>query len=108
MDPFEIRWEVREDGTRIKSGLLDPQDVPAGETREIRIDYVPLKMTADKEYYLRVNFNTREASDWAEAGHEVTFSEFKLGDEYKAELAVAPSVAPKVQDKGGNTISLND
>ncbi|MBW7457599.1 DUF4981 domain-containing protein, partial [Paenibacillus sepulcri] len=73
---YTLQWVVTVDGHTENQGTGHAAIAP-GETQEITI---PLEGIAFKngEAVLTVSFLTRQAAEWAEAGHEVAFQQFVL------------------------------
>ena len=100
MEDFILVWEIRENGAVTQSGTIDSLSALPGAREPFEIPFTTNKIAAEKETFLRVAFQTREDKSWAKAGHEVTFSEFKLQGDYQHALAQSPA-APEVITQGG-------
>lgn len=78
LSDFEGAWMLLEDGKPVAEGKLPPLQTPAGESETFalapeeipRIDFDP-----NKEYVGRVSFRLKEATNWADKGHEVAWDE---------------------------------
>jgi len=78
LNEFEIRWTLSEDGEILRSGRIDPLDLPPGETAELKIPFETPKLKPGAEYWMRISFHLREGKPWAPEGHEVAWEQFKL------------------------------
>jgi beta-galactosidase len=71
-------WILLEDGKPLAEGRLPELNTPAGETSTFSIrssDVPPYTMDPQKEYVGRISFRLKEATNWADAGHEVAWYE---------------------------------
>ncbi|REE70477.1 beta-galactosidase [Paenibacillus taihuensis] len=86
VDRYTLQWSVAVDGavSAANTGSLNVS-VSAGETQEVTL---PLPTIVEGEAVLTVSFVTKEASPWAEAGHEVAFEQFILPAAEQAAAAV--------------------
>ncbi len=78
LDLFEGRWRLLKDGVMVTSGELPSFDVAPGESDTFSLS-LP-KMDQDAEYVLQISYNLKEATLWADAGHEVACEEFILNE----------------------------
>jgi beta-galactosidase len=81
---FEGVWTLLEDGVAIHEGRLPDLDTPAGEsdTFQIASDSIPQwSPKPGKEYVGRITYRRREATNWADAGHEVAWHESVILDQ---------------------------
>ncbi len=95
-----LTWELRADGQVVQSGRIDSLAAKPGAKETFKVPYNTSELAAGKEVFLRIAFQTRADADWAKAGHEITFSEFKLTGTYQPVLA-KNITAPGVETKGG-------
>ncbi len=78
LEHLAIRWELLEDGRVVQSGGLPPLDLEAGQKGELHVPFAQPKLTPGAEYFLNVHFVLAEDAPWANAGHEVTWEQFRL------------------------------
>jgi beta-galactosidase len=71
-------WNIMADGEEIASGALPPLSAAPGEAQEVTIPFPPITPQPGVEYWLDLSFTLREASVWAEAGHEIAWGQFRL------------------------------
>ncbi len=74
---FNVVWSVSRNGEDVESGVITDFNVASEGTGTLNIPY-QTATSNDAEYLLNVRFVTKEASDWAEAGHEVSYQQFAL------------------------------
>lgn len=74
---FNVLWSVSRDGVDVESGVISNFNLASEETGSLTIPYTT-ETSADAEYLLNVRFVTKEATDWAEAGHEVAYQQFEI------------------------------
>ncbi|WP_028297448.1 glycoside hydrolase family 2 TIM barrel-domain containing protein [Olivibacter sitiensis] len=77
LDAFNIAWKVLEDGVVVQSGEIPPLDVAPDQHTQLKIPF-DAKMSADKEYFLNVEFSLKNGTRWADAGHVVAADQFAL------------------------------
>ena len=100
LNAFTVKWTLADDNGRdVKSGTLEAAAEP-GETVEIKIP-LPNRSESASEAVLTVSLLTKEASDWAEAGHEMAFEQFVLPQ-------VAEADARPVRLEAGPAVSLSE
>ncbi len=100
LNAFTVKWTLADqDGRDVKSGTLEAAAEP-GETVEIKIP-LPNRSESASEAVLTVSLLTKEASDWAEAGHETAFEQFVLPQ-------VAAVHARPVRLEAGPAVSLSE
>lgn len=88
---YKLNWEIKAAGTLIKSGSQD-FELKAEEVKEIKLNNFKiddlellieeklneLELNLPEESYLNFRIILKENKSWAEAGHEITFKQFKL------------------------------
>ena len=95
MNGFTANWQLVENGLVIQSGTVEDLTAQADAKQGFVIPYDTSKMQEGHEYYLRIGFQTKNSSKWAQAGHEITFSEFKLQGNYCPDM-VMTETAPEM------------
>ncbi len=71
LSDFEVRWTLSRDGVDIKSEVMPVSSTAPGQTTIIRPDFEKISADDNAEYLLTLEFLTKKASDWADAGHVV-------------------------------------
>ena len=73
---LEITWTLSADGEVLQSGTLPRLDTPAGESVVVQVPLQKPALRPGGEYWLMLRFALAAATDWAEAGHEVSWAQF--------------------------------
>ncbi|MEG0135733.1 MAG: glycoside hydrolase family 2 TIM barrel-domain containing protein [Cetobacterium sp.] len=76
LNDYMGRWEVLEDGKVIQSGNFTI-DVAPESTKNIKLPIKKFAMKENAEYFLNVNFSTKEDKSWAKKGHVVASNQFR-------------------------------
>ncbi len=71
-------WKLEADGRVIQQGQLPRLSTPPGGRERVTIPFTLPEVTAGVEYWLTLSFALAEATPWAEAGHEVAWSQFAV------------------------------
>ncbi|MFC5403986.1 glycoside hydrolase family 2 TIM barrel-domain containing protein [Cohnella soli] len=75
---FELVWKIENNGNAVSEGKLEVAAAP-GETADIDLtSAIPASAGAGDEFVLTLSFVLKEATSWAEMGHEVAFGQFIL------------------------------
>lgn len=69
-------WEMTADGYTVRKGALPRLAIAAGASKDIRI--APGELPADAAVHLTVRFFEAEATSYADAGHEVAWTQMEL------------------------------
>ncbi|MFC5467941.1 glycoside hydrolase family 2 TIM barrel-domain containing protein [Cohnella suwonensis] len=78
LDTFELVWKSENNGVAVGEGKLDVQAAP-GETASIDLSgSIPASAAVGDEFVLTLSFILKEATAWAENGHEVAYGQFVL------------------------------
>jgi len=108
LDFVSVRWTLRENGVVVQQGSVPGLATAADGKEHFTVPFDASKLAADKEYFLRIAFKTVRETRWAPKGHEVTFSEFKLGGSYAERLTEANSVPNVVTSKEEIAVSADN
>ncbi len=92
------RYEVTAGGRMIAGGSLDDINIPAGQTREWKLD---IKVPTEKLCYIRFIFVSRNLS-FVPEGEEVASVQLCLRNTPVPKVALAEGTAPQTEWKGGN------
>ncbi|GGR10816.1 glycoside hydrolase family 2 TIM barrel-domain containing protein [Deinococcus ruber] len=84
-------WELLLDGDPVAEGELPRLHTAPGSTEELPLD-VPLAWEG-KELHLNVRFRLREATSWADAGHEVGMDQLDLSGLLETRVQAVPAPA---------------
>lgn len=72
------RWMILEDGTPVKSGMIQNLDIPAHKSMEIELDYDNITINSSREYTLLFSFYLKAPTSFADQGHEIAWDQFIL------------------------------
>ncbi|HZG06500.1 MAG TPA: glycoside hydrolase family 2 TIM barrel-domain containing protein [Streptomyces sp.] len=97
---LELRWEVTE-GTRTVASGTRPLDLAPGATAEIALPAPPAN-PGGHERHLTVRAVTARDTNWAGAGHTVSFGQFPVGGDR------VPEPVPVPDARGGATAVERD
>lgn len=75
LDHLDLKWTIEVDGEPVQSGRADIPHVEAHKSVDIALAY---DMPKTGECYLTLSFTLANDETWAERGHEVAWSQFKL------------------------------
>ena len=75
---YDVEWEVLEDGKVVKSGTVVTPSIEGRETQEISVPYELPELKDGCEYLLNVRAKLKNDTDWAKAGHELSYAQFVL------------------------------
>ena len=106
--PFALEWQLLENGEKVQSGRLDSLTATPGEKQTVTIPYQTTKLNPNKEYYIRLGFVKKDDSIWAPAGHEITFSEFKLSGGFEVAKSTAREDVRTKREGGSVQVSIGD
>ncbi|HPF52430.1 MAG TPA: glycoside hydrolase family 2 TIM barrel-domain containing protein [Draconibacterium sp.] len=77
LNTLQGSWELSIDGVVSQRGFFDA-DIVAGDTSEIKINYRKPRIDSREECLLTISFLTKEDYEWAAAGHEIAWEQFKV------------------------------
>lgn len=78
LSDFDLHWTLSRDGVTTASGTLAMPSVEPGMTAFIKPEVPKIEADDDAEYLLTLEFVTKKASDWADAGHVVASEQITL------------------------------
>lgn len=78
LDHLAVSWTVATDGEVVKSGTVKLPHVKAGKSARVTVPYQLPHASPGVECYLTLSFVLARDTIWAERGHEVAWSQFKL------------------------------
>ncbi|NLD72493.1 MAG: DUF4981 domain-containing protein, partial [Chloroflexi bacterium] len=91
-------WALEADGQVLQSGALPPLAIGPGESATLTVPFQqPEALTAGAEYWAVVRFRLAEDTLWAEAGHEVAWSQFRVPFPTRRVGPVAPAEMPALR-----------
>jgi beta-galactosidase/beta-glucuronidase len=75
---LDVSWELNADGQLLETGRLPKLKTPPGKSETVTIPYSIPRLAPDSECWLTLRFSQSEDTLWAEKGHEVAWSQFKM------------------------------
>ena len=79
VNKYDAVWELYQDGEKIEEGKLEGLDIAPLSTKNVEIPFsTPENIDNGSEYFVTVRFKEKEATKWAEAGHEVAKQQFSV------------------------------
>lgn len=87
LDDVDLVWSVEENGVTVQNGVIIAIGTAPRETTSIIIPYDLDGLSGN--VYVNISFRTNTATEWAEAGYEICFNQYRLP------VAAAKRTAPK-------------
>ncbi|MBO7166169.1 MAG: DUF4981 domain-containing protein [Kiritimatiellae bacterium] len=81
---FDANWELVENGVVVKEGALKVPSVPPQGSA--KLDLPKFDLDSTKEYFLRINFTSKQSYDWANKGWVVSRNEIPLAKKNVAKI----------------------
>ncbi|MFB0920362.1 MAG: glycoside hydrolase family 2 TIM barrel-domain containing protein [Oscillospiraceae bacterium] len=75
---FRPEWTLTENGRAVSWKTLEPLDIPAGESLELKLDFQNYKFKSDREYHLTFDFLALNTTLWCEKNYPLAFEQFEL------------------------------
>lgn len=91
LNSFEGSWTLKADGKVVKKGTIEEMNLKPGESDKLQIALPRFK--AGLEYTIDFSYRLKEATAWAEAGHEVAKEQIVLQNWEPAELKASGKVS---------------
>ncbi len=80
LEDYELTWVLSENGQTRKKQSLRIGAIAPQQRQQITIPLGNWEKNPSAEYHLRIGFSHKQATDWAAAGHEVAWNQFRLND----------------------------
>ena len=93
MEMLYLDWQIEGGGQVIQSGRIDGLHAAPGESQRVTIPYAPFAPTANTTYYLNISVREKEATPYADAGHELSHVQFEL-EEKQISFGSRPTGTP--------------
>ncbi len=98
LEHLALSWAVEADGATIDSGSMPTPRVAPGRRKTVTLPFgMPATLRAGVEYHLIMRFTLMADTAWAQAGHEVAWSQFQLPVEAPAAKPVDTSRLPPLR-----------
>ena len=78
LSSLNLNWSISAEGELIQTGTCEVPNIAPRETGQIDIGYTLPSACAPGEYWLTLNFNLKQDTNWAKAGHQVAWAQFQL------------------------------
>lgn len=78
VDHLEARWSLTENGREIEKGMGEIPDIAPGKTGSVYAKFAPFSPKPGAEYHLKLSFQLKTSTPWADAGHEVAWEQVLL------------------------------
>ncbi|WP_254885490.1 glycoside hydrolase family 2 TIM barrel-domain containing protein [Streptomyces sp. NA02950] len=101
---LKLRWKVTE-GAKTVAGGTRALDVGPGAAEDIQLPAPPAN-PGGYERHLIVQAVTARTTDWAKAGHVVSFGQFAVGGDTVPEPAARPGGGPARATESGDTVRV--
>lgn len=75
---LKSEYSLMLDGVPIKTGEFEVPSIKAGKSQTIIIHQIEYALSKRQEKALRISFKLKEALPWAEAGHEIAWTQIPL------------------------------
>ena len=103
LNKFNITWEVLKNGAIAESGTVASLDLAPNQKTVLSIPY-KTTIESENEYLLNVRFSLKDATIWAEKGHEIAVEQFALN----LRPGVAEVDLTKLPDIGVNNTMITE
>jgi beta-galactosidase len=97
LDQVALKWRLLENGLEVEQGVIDDLHIEPGETQKFHLKLNPF--SDGREYILRAELVTSQATGLLEKGHEVAFEQFILQG-YQAPTLSSESGEPFIIETG--------
>ncbi len=84
---LDFYWRLEKNGTTVQDGCISAPKIAPGKSRSFPLP--AFTVGTDAAYTLTVNIWQNAATPWAEAGHEIGFTQFELSHKATATLPVS-------------------
>lgn len=109
LDDLYLHWELSTDGEVTKSGRFELPVILPGDKADIRLTIPGGTSGLTGECHLLLSFRLRETCLWAEAEHEIAWSQFELKQAPESVLPAAgpaPNAAAPLVTESADSIEL--
>ncbi|MBS7654491.1 DUF4981 domain-containing protein [Candidatus Bathyarchaeota archaeon] len=95
---IDIFWELTEDGKVIQQGMLPKLFTSPRESEIVTVPFkVPEQLKPGAEYWLTIRYKLTKDTLWAESGHEIGWTQFKMPFEVPSGPVVKVSDMPPLK-----------
>lgn len=82
LEKFYIKWAIQAEDKLLQEGRLDHLTARPHETEKIIIPFTPFQPEANTDYFLNITVCQKEATNYAQAGYEISKVQFPLDIRY--------------------------
>ncbi|WP_225743803.1 glycoside hydrolase family 2 TIM barrel-domain containing protein [Marinilactibacillus sp. Marseille-P9653] len=90
-------WEIQTQGETISKGELDISTISASSSRTVDIPFSLEEI--DKDSHLTIRFLQKYPTEWAEAGHEIAWEQFEVGNREPKKVMLSPKESVTLADE---------
>jgi beta-galactosidase len=84
---YRMQWEVTSEGEAVQSGVVENLNIPAQGTATLQLSYDLNKVDKNKETFINIQFDLKNASQLLPSGWEVAKAQLPVSDyQYNAQL----------------------
>ncbi len=74
----DCMWQLKENGKVIQEGMLPSLDISPLTSRDVTIPFTRPNLKVGAIYHLDLDFQLKETTNWATAGHSIAHEQFRL------------------------------
>ncbi len=105
-DVATASWKLTGDGKQIQSGPLPIPYLAPHASAAVTVPVKAFKPKAGVEYFLEVDFQSKQATPLIKAGHQIAWDQFKLPDALPAVVKL-PKRAPSLKPIDENSVRIS-
>ena len=100
LSDFKLEWTLTENGIVIKHQTLDGLSLPAGERKELKLNFGNIEFAQAKEYHLTIAFLLRKDTLWCKKDYPLAFEQFEIAS---SKLLQKPDVSKAISANDSET-----
>lgn len=78
LSDYALSWSLWKDGQLVEQGPLALPEIPARQRRTLKLPYAVQNLSADSEYFLKLQFTLKEDAPWAAEGYVQAEEQFLI------------------------------
>jgi len=107
LDNLYLDWNLHANGVSIEQGKITALNIQPGQSQEISIPLSKPEIRPGTEYWLKISYRLKDQTNWARAGHEVAWDEFRFDyDAPDADILNLSSMAEIELNENVNSIEI--
>lgn len=103
LSEYQVRWSLYENGKEIESGLLPLKEVAPRSRTNLHVPYNYPALKQNSEYFVKIQFQLKEAAPWAEQGYTMAEEQIAL-----KQAAGLPRISTVTATAGNLTLDKTD